>query len=89
MSSFREVQRGSLLLKRSVWRGSQAAKRSKWICKYDQTETLICFFHTQAGRVLEIIFYVCHMVGDMDGANFFETNLIFVNRLKKTWGFSS
>lgn len=52
----------------------------KWLGKYDQIETLICFFHIQAGWVLKIIFFVCHMVGDIDAANFLETNLIFVNR---------
>ena len=79
---------GGLLVKGSVYCVMQAVSYLKWLGKYDQTETLICFFHTQAGWVLKIIFFVCHMVGDIDGANFLETNQIFVNWLKKTWGFS-
>lgn len=81
--------RGGLFVKRSVYRVLQTVSYLKRLRKYDQTETLICFFHIQAGWVLQIIFFVCHMVGDIDGANFLETNLIFVNWLKKTWGFSS
>lgn len=80
--------RGGLFAKRSVDCGLQTVSHLKRLRKYDQTETLICFFPTQAGWVLQIIFFVCHMVGDIDGANFLETNLIFVNWLKKTWGFS-
>lgn len=74
---------GGIFVKRSVYCVMQAVSYLKWLGKYDQTETLICFFHTQAGWVLKIIFFVCHMVGDIDGANFFKTNLIFVNWLRK------
>lgn len=70
-----------------MWREGSFLNRSVYgvmMAKYGQTETLICYFPAPAGRVLKIIFFVCHMAADIDAANFLETNLIFVNWFEKT-----
>lgn len=80
---------GGLSAKRSVCCVMQTVSYLKWLREYDQTETLICFFHTQAGWVLKIIFFVCHMVGDIDGANFFRDKSDICQLVEKNLGIFS